>query len=130
MSLHKRAAVAVLAASALGIGVASAATLGGLSSASLGANDTVVASCDADGVSIAYTNSYDGTTGRYRTTAVTINGIDAACAAKSLAVTLRDGAGTAIGSGTATVSGTSQVVPLTPTAAADAVSGAAVVIAG
>jgi hypothetical protein len=130
MSLRTRAVIAVLGASALGIGVASAATLGGLSSASLGANDTVVASCDTDGVSIAYSNTYDGTTGRYRTTAVTINGIAAGCNTRTLSVTLKDGTGASIGTGTVTVAGTSQVVTLAPTAASDAVAGAAVVIAG
>jgi hypothetical protein len=128
--LRSRAIIAVAGASVLGLGVASASTLGGLSSSSLGANDTVVASCDSDGVSIAYTNAYDTATGRYRTTGATVNGIAAACNGKNLAVTLRDQAGAPLGTGTVSVGGTSQAVVLAPTAAADAVTGAAVVISG
>jgi hypothetical protein len=129
-AVRKRVTIAVVCASALGLGVASAATLGGLSSASLGANDTIVASCDTNGVSISYTNAYDAATGRYRTTGATVAGMATGCAGKKLSVTLRGAAGASLGSGTATVGGTSQLVPLTPTAASDAVTGAAVVIAG
>ena len=38
-----------------------AASLGGISGASIGADSTVVASCDTDGVTTSYTTSYDGT---------------------------------------------------------------------
>src|SRR5690349_9152457 len=107
-STRKRVTIAALSAAALGIGVASAASLNGLTSSSLGAQDTVVASCDSNGVSLAYTNAYDATTGKYRTTSVTVSGIDAACANQSLSVTLKDSTGASIGAGSATVGGTSQ----------------------
>jgi hypothetical protein len=129
-STRKRVAVAIVGASALGLGVASAASLGGLTTKSLGANDTVVASCDTDGMTVAYTNAYDSATGKYRTGSATISGIAAACNGQSLALTLRDSSGASLGAGSATVAGTSQVVTLSPVAAADAVAGAAVVVTG
>ena len=128
MSLRKRVAIAVIGASALGIGVASAATLGGLTSSSLGANETVVAACDTDGVTIAYTNAYDAATGKYRTTSATIGGMAPACTGKNLSVTLKDGTGASLATASAAVTGAAQAVNVA--AAADAVSGAAVVISG
>jgi hypothetical protein len=130
LNLRKRVAIAIVGVSALGLGVASAATLGALSSSSLGATDNIVASCDSDGVAIAYTNAYDATTGKYRTSAATVSGMAAACTGKSLSVTLRDTNNVAIGNGTVTVAGTSQVVTLSASVASEAVTGAAVVITG
>ncbi|MGZ4678413.1 MAG: hypothetical protein ACXVJ7_00895 [Acidimicrobiia bacterium] len=130
---HKRIAAAILAgAAALGVVGASAASLGGITSSSLGADTTVVASCDTDGVSLAYTNSYDATSGVYRSTAVTVSGIAAACSGKALSLTLKDSAGASLASGSvASISGTSAAVTLSGTgASANAVVGAAVVISG
>jgi hypothetical protein len=129
-STRKRLTLALMGATALGAVVASAASLGGLTSSSLGANDTVVASCDIDGVAIAYTNAYDSASGRYRTTSVTVSGVAAACNGQNIAITLRDTGGASIGSGAATVTGTSQAIALTAPAPAEAVTGAAVVVTG
>jgi hypothetical protein len=130
LNLRKRVTIAIVGVSALGLGVASAATLGTLSSSSLGATDNIVASCDSDGVAIAYATAYDPASGKYRTSAATVSGMAAACTGKALSVTLRDTNGLALGNGTATVGGTSQVVTLSASVAADAVTGAAVVITG
>lgn len=115
---------------AFGLVGAAAASLNGLGGQKLGADDTVVASCDTDGVALAYTNSYDPATGVYRVSSVTVSGIAAACATETISVTLRDGTNANLGSGTATVGGTSQAVAIAPTASAKAVTGAAVVISG
>ena len=92
----------------------------------------VIGSCDTDGVSLTYTNTYDATLGRYQTTGVNVTGIAAACAGKALALTLKDSGGVALGSGTvASIVGTSSSITLTaPGANANAVVGAAVVISG
>jgi len=130
---RRRIAAAVIAGVAtLGVVGASAATLGGVNSNSLGADVGVVGSCDNDGVTLAYTNSYDAALGRYQTTSVTVSGINAACAGKSLSLTLKDGANASLGGGTvASIAGTSAAVPLGGAGAnANAVVGAAVVIAG
>lgn len=132
-SRRRRMAAALMSGIAVfGAAGASAATLGGLTGATLGADVAVIASCDTDGVTLAYTNAYDTTLGRYQTTAVTVNGIAAACASKTLAITLKDSAGASLASGTvASISGTSASVTFTaPGANANAVTGAAVVISG
>jgi hypothetical protein len=119
---------------AFGLVGAAAATLGGLGGQKLGADDTVVASCDTDGVNLAYTNTYDSTSGNYKVTAVTISGINTACNTETMSVTLRDGTGASIGTGSAVVNVSaapfSQTVAIAPTASAKAVVGAAVVISG
>jgi hypothetical protein len=119
---------------AFGLVGAAAASLNGLGGQKLGADDTVVASCDTDGVNLAYTNAYDATTGIYRVTAVTISGINVACNTESMSVTLKDNTGASLGTGTAVVNvagpGFAQTVAIAPTASAKAVVGAAVVISG
>ncbi|HPU38108.1 MAG TPA: hypothetical protein PLS63_00950 [Microthrixaceae bacterium] len=120
------------AVAALGLATASAASLGGITSSSYGADVGVVSSCDTDGVTVAFTNGYDATLGRYQTTAVTVSGIAAACASKALALTLKDGSGASLGTGSvASISGTSAVVPIGGVGAnANAVVGTAIVISG
>jgi hypothetical protein len=130
---RKRMVAAVIAGvAALGVVGASAASLGGITSNSLGADTVVVGSCDTDGVSLAYTNAYDATLGRYQTTSVAVSGIAPACAGKALNLTLKDSGGVSLGGGTvASISGTSATVTLAGSGAnANAVVGAAAVISG
>ena len=130
---RKRIAASVIAGiAALGVVGASAASLGGITSNSLGADTAVVGSCDTDGVTLTYTNAYDATLGRYQTTSVGVTGIAAACAGKSLSLTLKDSGGVSLGAGTvASIVGTSATVSLgAPGANANAAVGAAAVISG
>ena len=130
---HTRIVAAIIAgAAAIGVVGASAASLGGITSNSLGADTAVVGSCDSDGVTLAYTNTYDATLGRYQTTSVGVSGIAAACAGKALALTLKDATGVSLGSGTvAAIVGTTATVTLGGSGAnANAVVGAAAVITG
>jgi hypothetical protein len=119
---------------AFGLVGAAAASLGGLGGQKLGADDTVVASCDTDGVTLAYTTAYDATAGTYKVTGVTISGINTACNTETMAVTLRDSTGASIGTGSAVVNVSAapfaQTVTIAPTAAAKSVVGASVVISG
>ncbi len=130
----KRLTVGLVGLAMFGGVIASAATLGGLTSTGLGANDTVVAACDADGVAIAYTTTpFDSASGsgRYTVTSVTVSGMYAACSGKTLSVTLRGAGGAALGASSATtVTGTSQVVAVAGSASAELVTGAAVMITG
>jgi hypothetical protein len=112
---RKFVAVAV-ALGAFAVLTAAAATLGGLTSASLGAGQTVVVACDSDGITMAYLNVYDGITNSYKTTAVTLNGVAAACNGEVYKLTLSDGT-TSLGENTgivALVSGSQTVTLLTP----------------
>jgi hypothetical protein len=113
---------------AFGGAFASAAGLG-ITDGSLGAGVTLVASCDTDGVTLGYTTAYDATSGTYKTATVNVTGIAAACAGKKLDITVKNAAGTSLGTGSvASIVGTSASVTLAADAAS--VAGAAVVIYG
>lgn len=128
---------------AFGTTVASAATLGGVTSQSVGSDTAVVASCDTDGVSIAYINTYSATLGAYEVSGVTVSEIDGACAGQAIEVTVFDASNVALASGSITVWGSEnraaredsltsgeQTVPISAGALSSAVAGAAVVISG
>jgi hypothetical protein len=119
---------------AFGLVGAAAATLGGLGGQKLGADNTVVASCDTDGVTLAYTNTYDTATSAYKVTAVTVSGINTACNTETMSVTLRDSTGASLGTGSAVVNVAvapfSQTLAIAPTASAKGAVGAALVITG
>ena len=127
---RRRIAISVTAPAALfGLVAASAASLGGVTGPSLGADVTAVSSCDTDGVTLGYTNTYDATLGRYQTTSVAVSGINAACAGLTVSVTLKDNASASLSSGSATAAGTSATITLAGAGAeAKAVVGAAVLI--
>lgn len=128
---RRRGALILLGVGLFGLAVASAASLGGLNTTSLGADNGAVASCDTDGVALAYTTAYSATDGRYKVTSVTVSGIATpACDGKTLRVTLSDAAFVSLGTGSATVlAGGSQAVAITPNADAELAVNAAVVIA-
>ena len=111
---------------------ASAATLGGLSSGGLGAEDQVVAACDADGITVGYTNTYSATAQTYQVTAVNFTGVNAACNGKAASVSLRNGT-TNLGTtnvASITVATSAFSVTLGAPVAATAVNGISVVISG
>ena len=119
-----------LAAAAVvsGVVVAAAASLGGITSDDLGADSSVVASCDTDGVSTSYTVVYDATDGRYEVTDVVVSGIAVACTGDTLDLTLTDVGHVSIGNGSLTIAGTSETVDVTPDPDAEAVVGVHIVI--
>ncbi len=129
---RRRIALSVIVTSTLlGVVAASAASLGGVTSTTLGADVGVVASCDIDGVSLAYVNTYDATLGRYQTTSVSVTGINTDCNGKSIGVTLNGTGGVSLGSGTGTVAAGAATVAMAGAGAnANLVTGAAVVISG
>lgn len=132
MSISRKKLLAVAAAvGVFGTLTASAASLGGLSSTSLGADQTIVASCDTDGVALAYTNNYDVATNSYRTSAVTMSGVATACVGKTFKLTLSDPT-VSLGetTGTVTLASGSQVITLAAPVDAKAVTRAALVITG
>jgi hypothetical protein len=124
---RRKIAGAIAGLTVFGAVFASAASLGGITSGQVGADDAAVTSCDTDGVTTAYTTSWDGTDDRYEVTSVTVSGIAAACTTKTLSVSLTDGTGQ-IGSGTGTVIGTSLAVTMSPAASAEATTGVHVAI--
>jgi hypothetical protein len=117
---------------ALGGAFASAASLGTITENTLGANTTVIASCDTDGVALSYTNTYDPTVGKYKVTSVTVSAINAACASKKLDITLKNATNVSVGSGAVASlgAGGTIAIPITGNVDANPVVGAAVVIFG
>ena len=126
----KRTLIALIAGLVVFGGViASASSLGGVSSRALGSGASVVASCDTDGVALAYTTAFDAASGTYRVSAVTVSGIAAACSGQQIEVGLRNTAGTSsVSTARTTVSGTSQTLTVSPTYDAAAVDSASVLI--
>ena len=111
---------------------ASAASLGGITSTSLGADDTVVASCDTDGIGAGYTTAYASGTTAYNTTAVNLTGVAAACNGLAYSVTVADSSGASLNTTTGTLavaSGASTITLSTPVAA-EAVVHLSAVISG
>jgi hypothetical protein len=98
----------------------------------LGAGSSSVGSCDSDGVSTSYANSWDATDNRYEVSSVTVNGIDNACDGKSLKAALTDASDVLLGDGNVTVptgvGTTATVSTLSANPAASAVNNVHVVI--
>jgi len=113
-----------------GFGVASASSLGGSGSSGTGADVTTVAGCDHDGVDITYGSEFDVGTGRSVVVRVTVDGIDATCLGKTIAVILSGSSGTALASASATVTGPFQTLMLSTPADTSVVVGATVVMTG
>jgi hypothetical protein len=118
--------VAVLAFTAV---MASAASLGGVSAGSLGADTAVIASCDTDGVTLAY-GGYSLSGNAYRVGSVAVGSINAACNGKAIRVSLTDGTNS-LGEATGTVaSGAASLTFTAPGPDAKAATTAAVIISG
>ncbi len=93
-SKGKRVLIAGIAGTAVfGAVVASAASLGTITTQSLGAANSVVASCDTDGVDLNFTGSnYTSPGPNYGTTTITVTNINTACNGKPIKVTLKNAA--------------------------------------
>lgn len=101
--MKKKTTVFAAAAIAASSTFAMAATLGGIGTTDLGADTTVVASCDSDGVAVDYTTAFDAQNGIQEVVAVNVTRIDAACDGQKIDVGLTNDAGT---SSTEAVQGT------------------------
>ena len=126
--------VSALVGSALVAGVvgASAASLGGLTSGGVGADDQIVAACDTDGITVAYTNTYSATAQTYQVTAVNFSAVNAACNGKAASVSLRNGTtnlGTTNAASITVATGAFSITLGTPVSAGS-VNGVSLVISG
>ena len=127
--MKKKAVAAFGGLAEFGILTASAASLGGLTASSLGADQTVIASCDTDGITLAYTNAYDATTNAYKTSAVVATLVNVACATKTYKLTLsNDAASLGEFTNTVTLAGTTLTIPISPTVDSKSITKAALVI--
>ncbi len=113
----------IAAVVAFGGFLAMAATLGGITADGLGADSSVVAACDTDGVTTTFTVAYDATDARDEVTATVVAGVDASCAGQDLTVTLTNGSDVSLDRTTVTaVSGSNTVNTTGPPAAEDVVN--------
>jgi hypothetical protein len=131
--MNKKVMAACGGLAAFGVLTAAAASLGGVTSSSLGADQTVVASCDPDGMVLSYTNTYSATPGTYTVAAVVATGVNAACSGKTYSLTLSGTGGASLGAypGTVSLVGTTLTINTTSTVvAAASVVSVALVITG
>jgi hypothetical protein len=130
--MNKKLLAAFGGLAAFGILTASAASLGGLTSSSLGADTTVIASCDTDGIVLSYINTYNAGPGVYTTTQVIGTGVNRACSGKSFKLTVSNGtASLNETTGVVALVGTTMTVTLSSTTVPTAsITGASMVITG
>ena len=88
---------------AVGAVSASAATLGGITGGSLGVDSAVVASCDNDGIIVAYTVQYSAAATTYNVDDVELSDVATACNGLTYSITLSGVGGTSLGEQTGTV---------------------------
>jgi len=123
---------AVLALTIFGAVYGFAATLN-VGANTLSAGNATVASCQASGTPTGtYTVAYDSTIPGYKVSGVTVTGLDAGCASKTVSVTLTGAASANLASLTGTVPVGGGSLALTPgsTVAAASVTGVSVAING
>lgn len=117
-----------------GTAMGSAASLGGVTSNGLGADDTIVASCDTDGVTTSYATAYNTTsTAGYKVASVTVGGLNDACDGKTIEVRLTGGSDASLENISKTIetgAGTSTTLNFANSTLAESVTGVHIVIAG
>ena len=124
-----RLAIAFAGVAAFGsLAAASAASLGPVTSGGVGANDTQVAACDSDGVTINYTTAYSATSSAYEVIEVTLSGVAAPCNGRTASIMLQDAARVGLGTGTAAVAGETVKIVLGNSVSAAKLERAALVI--
>lgn len=130
--MNKKAIAAFGGLAAFGILTAAAASLGGLTSSSLGADNTVIAACDTDGIVLSYTNTYNSGAGTYALASVLATGVNTNCNGKSYKLTLSNGTAS-LGEWTGTVSLTTNTFTVTtasPVVNSGSVTATSLVITG
>jgi hypothetical protein len=130
--MKKRLILSGLAATAIFAAVFGAAASLTLNPDGLGANNAAVATCDGNGVTTSYTNTWDTTDGRYEVTSVTVKGVADTCDGLNLGVTLTNSGGSSVGGGSMTIPSSAAVdhtvTPLSTSPAASSVENVHVVI--
>lgn len=121
---------AIVAVMVFGGTFAFAASLGGVTTGSVGDSATVVASCDTDGVTTAFSGpAWDSTGKHYGVSSMSVTGINTACNTDAIKVTLTDSSGASLGEGSGTVASGAATVNFASPVDASSVEGIEVVIA-
>ncbi len=128
--MKRNVIAAIVAVLVFGGTFAFAASLGGVTTGSIGDSAVVVASCDTDGVTTAFSGpAWDSTGKRYGVSSLSVTGINVACNTDAIKVTLTDSTGASLGEGTGTVAAGAATVNFASPVQASAVTGIEVVIA-
>lgn len=128
--MKRNVIAAIVAVIVFGGTFAFADTLGGVTTGSIGDSATVVASCDTDGVTTAFSGpAWDSTGKDYGVSSLSVTGINTACNTDAIKVTLTDASGASLGEGTGTVAAGAATVNFASPVQASAVTGIEVVIA-
>ena len=127
-NMRKKSVAVLLGLAVTGLVGASAASLGGVTSDNLGADVGVVASCDTDGVNVAFATAYSS--GVTEVTSVTVSDIAPECDGQALSLTLAQGT-TSLATGTVgVIDDTTEVVTVSAGANAELVNRVAISISG
>ncbi len=118
-----------------GTAMGSAASLGGINAKGLGADDTIVASCDTDGVTTSYATAYNTTgTAGYKVATVTVGGLKNACDGQAIEVRLTGSSNASLETVSKTVEthalSTSTTLTFGNSTLAENVTGAHIVVSG
>lgn len=118
-----------------GTAMGSAASLGGITAQGLGADDTIIASCDTDGVTTSYATAYNTTgTAGYKVATVTVGGLNNACDGQAIEVRLTGSSNASLETVSKTVEtdalSTSTTLTFGNSTLAENVTGAHIVVSG
>lgn len=113
----------------------SAASLGGITAQGLGADDTLIASCDTDGVTTSYTTAYNATgSPGYKVATVSVAGLANTCDGQAIEVRLTGAAGASLETVSKTVEtdagSTSTSLTFGSSTLAESVTGVHIVVSG
>lgn len=132
-STRRKAAAAALAVVGIaGLSLASAAQLN-VNSASLGAASEIVASCQPEGgpaINVGFDNDYSVASLGYRTSAVELSDVAAACAGLPVSITVADADGAVLGTAEGSAAAGSADFALGTAVDSAAIARVAVVIGG
>jgi hypothetical protein len=128
--MNKRLLAGLAVAGIVGGGTYGFAATLGVTSDNLGAGDSIVASCDTDGLTADYTAVYSATANAYEVTTVELGGVAVACNTQQVQITLSGAANSSLNETTATVNAVSgaQTITLSTPVSAQSVTGLHVVI--
>jgi hypothetical protein len=135
MRAKKIVFASLLGMTVFGTAMGSAASLGGITADGLGADDTIVASCDTDGVTTSYTTAYNTTSAAgYKVATVTVGGLNNACDGKTIEVRLTGSSSSSLETISKTVetdaASTNTTLTFGSSTLAENVTGVHIVVAG
>jgi hypothetical protein len=126
---RRRVAALLAAIGCFGLSAAATASLGGLTTGRLGAENAPVASCDTDGVTLAWgAPQYNVAGRRYIVRTVTVSGIASACNGRRIRMTVAQPSGVGLTTGTVVIAGTTANITLAANANINLLTKVAVVV--